>query len=139
MPSAKPSDRLGPSCCGVRSPSEEAIIGAVHHVEGSDEFAWIGQSVKLASAQDPDSKGSLVSHCLPAGFGAYAKWLHPIYEDLSVHDKNLTWHDTEEARLDRLRPTLPAETQRTLDIIRSAGGVTRQASPLGQFPARRVL
>ena len=36
---------------------------------------------------------STVAHCIPPIFPRYVKILHPIYEDLSVQNEDLTWQD----------------------------------------------
>ena len=55
----------------------------------------------------PDKKCT-VAHCIPPIFPAYVKIFHPIYEDLSVQNEELTWQDdatanpaAEEAQIDQ--------------------------------------
>ena len=40
----------------------------------------------------PDTKCT-VAHCVPPIFPSYVKIFHPIYEDLSVQNEELTWQD----------------------------------------------
>jgi len=55
------------------------------------EMLWIDEQVQPAIA----GKGHTVSQCISPIYAAYAKVFHPIYEDLSVTDKDLTWQATE--------------------------------------------
>ena len=57
------------------------------------ECNWIGEGM----VQAPPDMPSTVAHCIPPIFPCYAKVFHPIYEDLSVENEELTWQDLEKA------------------------------------------
>ena len=58
-------------------------------------------------------EGATVASCIPPQFAAYVRILHPMYEDPTVKDRELTWD--EEEKLHRPPPTtdLQAILQRT--------------------------
>ncbi|NEJ22275.1 hypothetical protein GR247_19190 [Rhizobium leguminosarum] len=53
------------------------------------EIDWIKHGVAKAS---PETLGT-VSRLIPPVYPAYVKIFHPLYEDLTVEDMQLTWHD----------------------------------------------
>jgi len=108
-------------------------------LDGYAEFEWIQSGRRaLSPADGPVGAGVSVEHCLPAGFNRYLKLLHPIYEDLAVVDKKLTWDDVDRAETAARRHEMTAERKRIDAILRSSGAVTRQRTPTDSFVGRRV-
>jgi hypothetical protein len=66
------------------------------------------------------------------------KLLHPIYEDLSVVDKKLTWDEVDRGEAQAGRPEMTEERKRIDAILRSPGAVTRQRTQADSFVGRRV-
>lgn len=65
--------------------------------------SWISEGLHALGGVDTQNwEGNFVSHCLPTAFAAYCKVFHPIYEDRSIEDRELTWND-----VDRQRPRDP--------------------------------
>lgn len=58
-------------------------------------FNWIvnGRDVQSFRADSPEWEGNFVSHCIPPVFPAYCKVFHPIYEDPTVPNLDLTWDE----------------------------------------------
>ena len=85
------------------------------------ECDWITEGVAGA-------RGGTVAGCLPALFPAYAKIFHPIYEDLSVQDDQLTWDQADKASA--AAPEPETETGRILaDVLGGSTLVYGGASP----------
>lgn len=67
-----------------------------------ERLASIAEAEWIARATVPlplkAGTGVTVASCIPAQFEAYVKIFHPIFEDLSVEDRQQTW-DQEEKRL----------------------------------------
>ncbi len=57
------------------------------------EIEWIADGVWPST---PETAGS-VAHCVPPIYPAYAKLLHPMYQDLAVQSDDVTWQETERA------------------------------------------
>src|SRR5437899_1572162 len=58
---------------------------------------WIDENTDtLLAGTNPEWRGNFVSHCVPSIYSAYLKILHPIYEDLSISDRSITWNDLKE-------------------------------------------
>lgn len=57
------------------------------------EIDWIKDGVAHRAPEMPCT----VAHCVPSMFEAYAKILHPIYEDLSVEEDGPTWDEEDKA------------------------------------------
>jgi hypothetical protein len=55
--------------------------------------AWISGNTSTLQPTCSDWKGNFVSHCVPTIYPAYCKVFHPIYEDLSVADRDIPWND----------------------------------------------
>lgn len=70
-------------------------------IESTDvsAFNWIvkGRDALISNADSAAWKGVFVAHCLPRGFAAYCKLLHPIYEDPSVENRAVTWEEESRA------------------------------------------
>lgn len=58
-----------------------------------DPALWISQNTTSPEPDPEKWSGSFVSLCVPTVFPAYCKVFHPIYEDLSVKDRDITWND----------------------------------------------
>lgn len=71
-----------------------------------DEADWIEKGLSPANPWVADGtwKGSPVSRFVPPIFSAYAKLFHPIYEDLSVFDRQISWDRLESAEPGDLSP-----------------------------------
>ncbi len=67
------------------------------------ERAWIDAGTR---------EGATVSSCIPPLFAAYAKILHPMYEDPAITDRKLTWDEEEKRHLLRPETDLQAILQR---------------------------
>lgn len=72
--------------------------------------------------------GTTVSNCVPPVFSAYAKVLHPIYEDLTIEDSTLSWDDVDKGR--RSPSDLVEELKQSAKLV--------YVTPDGQRPLRRV-
>ena len=95
-----------------------------------DPVRWIHQAVK-----EPPGK-ALVGHCVPAVFETYCKVLHPIFEDLSIVDREMSWDD-EERQAQKARPRVPDPIAAAVqDVLRDS--VLTSAAPPGPFPSRRI-
>ena len=73
-------------------------------------YHWINEGVLPFNRSTPEEikKGNVVANILPPTFPAYIKLFHPIYEDLSIVDKLVTWDQVDgEKDLDKLRKALP--------------------------------
>ncbi len=77
---------------------------------------------------------STVAGCIPPIFPSYTKVLHPINEDLSVEDKELTWQEKDEA----MDPTPAPKTgiERTLADALSQSTLVYGGSHPGSRPVR---
>lgn len=69
------------------------------------ECDWIAEGVA-------EMTNGTVAHCLPSIYPAYAKIFHPIYEDFSVQDDQLTWQEEDKAKDSGPEPK--TETERAL-------------------------
>ena len=74
------------------------------------EYDWITHGVV-------ETKPSTVANCLPSIYPAYAKIFHPMYEDLSVRDDELTWQEEDKAKAPGPEPK--TETERVLAEVLS--------------------
>ncbi|MBB3918334.1 hypothetical protein [Rhizobium fabae] len=94
------------------------------------EIDWIKHSIAKAS---PETLGT-VSRLIPPIYPAYVKIFHPLYEDLTVEDMQLTWH---EHALRFSQPTSGEQQDLEATILRSAtmvyGGPTSDSQ---LFPLR---
>jgi len=90
-----------------------------------EPFQWIAQATSGSAPA-----GVAVSECVPPVFEAYLKLLHPVYEDLSVADRELSWDQAEGA----------AEAAHTDEAVGALLGssVLVRGRPEGGFPSRRV-
>ncbi|MGB2589579.1 MAG: hypothetical protein WAJ96_02940, partial [Candidatus Acidiferrum sp.] len=56
-------------------------------------FDWIAKGRDVPSAQgadSPDWTGNIVAQCIPRVFPAYCKLFHPIHEDPSIRNHDVT-------------------------------------------------
>lgn len=74
-------------------------MAAPQKLNDLSEALWISQSTTQIEPDAEKWNGNFVSLCVPTVFPAYCKVFHPIYEDRSVKDRELTWND-----LDKKRP-----------------------------------
>jgi hypothetical protein len=108
-------------------------------LNGHAEYEWIGSALlPLQSSETPDWVGHTVGHVIPLVFHRYVKLLHPIYEDLSIADKKLTWDDVERAERPAKRRNMTDEERRIDEILNSSGRVVRQRTLVGSFIGSRV-
>lgn len=64
------------------------------------EYKWIeDETDPLRSSEDQEWQGNSVSSCIPPCYDAYCKIFHVIWEDLSVEDRNISWHQAEADKL----------------------------------------
>ena len=57
---------------------------------------WIASVTDTIETDRQLFRGNFVSHCVPRIFPAYCKIFHPVFEDLSVSDRTISWNDLEE-------------------------------------------
>jgi hypothetical protein len=63
-------------------------------------FDWITKGQDPPPAQGPESaewKAYVVGQCIPRVYAAYCKLFHPIHEDTSIRNHDLTWDDDKRA------------------------------------------
>ena len=65
---------------------------------------WIKENTDVPELRPEMWRGNFVSHCVPKIYPAYCKILHPIYEDLSVADRGVSWDDVKVLRVDEGDP-----------------------------------
>jgi hypothetical protein len=92
------------------------------------ECSWIDEGVTPMTLDMP----STVAHCIPPIFPCYAKIFHPIYEDLSVQDRRLTWH--EDARAEPAAPR--TQVDQSIQDALSGSTVVYGAAEPGSRPVR---
>lgn len=73
-------------------------MNAPKKLDDLGEASWISQNTTAIEPDAENWNGNFVSHCVPAVYPAYCKVFHPIYEDHSVKDRNLTWDDLNRKR-----------------------------------------
>lgn len=105
-------------------------------VEASLAAAWfMNQLTPVKGAADADWNGNSLSCCVPPGYPTYLKLFHTILEDLSIHDKNVTWDEWDRAQA---KPATRSATEERIEHVLS-GATLSYAQPQGDFPSRRVL
>lgn len=94
------------------------------------DCSWITEGV----ANLAPGTNHTVAHCIPPIFSSYTKILHPIYEDLSIQNKELTWQEEDKAKAPM--PVPKTETERTLADILSGSTLVYGGSHAGSRLAR---
>lgn len=75
-----------------------------------EETEWIASATRaFAPVLGGEPQFPTVASCVPPQFPANVKIFHPIYEDLSVRDRNLTWDKEEKSNL--LEPVSPTDAE----------------------------
>ncbi len=64
--------------------------------EKLEPLEWIASVTDEIETNPQLFCGNFVSHCVPRIYPAYGKIFHPIYEDLSITDRTITWNDLED-------------------------------------------
>jgi hypothetical protein len=62
-------------------------------VRNSNEALWFRNHLDKIEENRKLWKGNFISHLVPSIYPAYCKIFHPIYEDLSINDHSVSWHD----------------------------------------------
>ena len=60
-------------------------------------FSWIQRSVYPTTSSFDPGTGVCVGNCLPAFYPSYLKIFHPIFEDTSITDHQITWDEWEKS------------------------------------------
>jgi len=95
-----------------------------------EAFKWI--ETPTTKKRTERSGGHFVDELVPPGFEGYLKIFHAIYEDLSITDHTLSWHDLEGPTIRRLFPG----DERTQELLK--GSVVTHGAPSGPFPKERI-
>jgi hypothetical protein len=74
------------------------LVAVPNKLDDLGEALWISQNTSTVEPKVEEWKGNFVSHCVPTVYSAYCKIFHPIYEDLSIEDRDLTWDDLNRQR-----------------------------------------
>jgi hypothetical protein len=89
---------------------------------GEERRTWIlGQLEPPVGRDDAEQNQSRVRSCVPDRFEAYVKIFHPIYEDLTEPDRDITWDEWDRAESHGL--PAPALDLGTLTRVQSADSV----------------
>jgi hypothetical protein len=89
------------------------------------EIEWITTGVR----QRGPTNVSNVAHCIPPVFPAYAKLFHPINEDISVQNDEMTWHEEEKSEPPDNIGSVNPTTRKIQEVIRSSTLVYGGAKP----------
>ncbi len=65
-----------------------------------------------------------VGHLLPLGYEAYCKILHPMYEDTSITNRDLTWQDWEQQQE---KPALATPTEKAIAHLLQGAIIERES------------
>ena len=95
-------------------------IDAMRRLPSLEAVRWIERGVtpRMVPAEGGAGYICRVSDLVPPIFPAYAKLLHPIYEDLAALDDDLTWQEAEKStpsEMNALRGSVEKEIQRIID------------------------
>lgn len=100
---------------GKAAASGAFYINMLKKLENLAPAEWFKELLTpLASESEPE-RGNLVSCCVPPVYQSYGKIFHPIFEDLSIEDRNVSWNEVRENT--SLPEDKKSETDRKLDEI----------------------
>lgn len=113
-------------------------IDAMRRLPSLEAVRWIERGVtpRMVPAEGGAGYICRVSDLVPPIFPAYAKLLHPIYEDLAALDDDLTWQEAEKStpsEMNALRGSVEKEIQR------SRGGSSGQRKAIWRAPIATCL
>jgi len=89
------------------------------------EIEWITKGVR----QRGPANVSNVAHCIPPVFPAYAKLFHPIHEDISVQNDEMTWQEEEKSEPPDNISSVNPITRKIQEVIRSSTLIYGGAKP----------
>lgn len=88
------------------------------------EIDWITKGIRRRGPADVS-----VAHCIPPVFPAYAKLFHPINEDISAQNDEITWQEEEKTeRPDSISSVNPI-ARKIQEVVRSSTLVYGGAKP----------
>jgi hypothetical protein len=94
-------------------------------VSSLTEIEWITKGIR----QKGPANVSSVAHCVPPVFPAYAKLFHPINEDISVQNDEMTWQEEEKSEPPDSISSVNPIARKIQEVVRSSTLVYGGAKP----------